>query len=47
MHAPCCFKNLKGMMVERLQACEEAGHSPGTLEQGIWSRVPRQKAATR
>jgi hypothetical protein len=23
MHAPCCFKNLKGMMVERLQACEE------------------------
>jgi hypothetical protein len=34
MHAPCCFKNLKGMMVERLQACEEAGQcAPGTLEQ--------------
>jgi hypothetical protein len=33
MHAPCCFKNLKGMMVERLQACEEAGQAlrhPGT-----------------
>jgi hypothetical protein len=33
--APCCFKNLKGMMVERLQACEEAGQ----CAQAPWNRA--------
>jgi hypothetical protein len=32
---PCCFKNLKGMMVERLQACEEAGQ----CAQAPWNRA--------
>lgn len=33
LHAPCCFKNLKRMMVERLQECEESGQcAPGTMD---------------
>lgn len=43
LHAPCCFKNLKQMMRDRLQECEDSGQcAPGTTAPAEGSR--RQNA---